>query len=186
MRHGRGRLRLAVRYQRQRRTARSVLNRVQRRSQTFHRRQHQTRKNTDETIQIDLITVACLLLQGGCQTTKDIATPANVGISTGLLCSGVLMSAPANKQAEIAAYMYSTATALRTLAGGTVPTVEQMRETLATFTPESAKWADLAVALSSVWSGVLPQLHGNVALAAAYIEAMASHAESAAQPYLGK
>ena len=131
------------------------------------------------------IIVACLLFQG-CTTTQQYATPANVGIATGLVCSGVLMQTPLEKQAEIAAYMYSSATALRTLAGGTVPTVEQMRETLATFTPESAKWADLAVSLSSVWSGVLPQLHGNVALAAAYIENMASHAESAAQPYLSK
>jgi hypothetical protein len=135
-------------------------------------------------LKLSTIIVTALLMQGGCSTVQQYATPSNAQTATALICSGILASAvnPADR-VGIANEIYSVAHAVRTLSGGHVPTQAEMQATIANFTPNGAKWSNIGTAIAGVWGGVYPQVQGNPKLALQYLEAIATGAEDAAAAY---
>jgi len=136
--------------------------------------------------QLIAIICACLLLQGGCASTQQFVTTDNARTATSLVCSGILieMKDPVRQQAA-AKYVYSVATAVRTLSGGNVPTPEELNTVIRQFTPASSNWAFIAQAIGAVWANYYPQVKGNPKLALQYLEAIASGCETAARPFIG-
>lgn len=142
-----------------------------------------------KTIRILSLICTAMLFQGGCATTnvQSYLTPANARIAAAIACTGTLTVAvkPADRP-EVAAYVYSVAQAVRSLAGGTVPTPEQLRATIALFTKNAdvGEWTILSTSIQGIYSGVFAQLQGNSKLASEYLEAIAAGAEDAAAPWV--
>lgn len=142
-----------------------------------------------KSIRILSLICAALLFQGGCATTnvQSYLTPANARIAAAITCTGTLTVAvrPTDRP-EVAAYIYAVAQGIRSLAGGTVPTPEQLNATIALFThnADAGQWTILATSLQGIYSGLFSQVQGNPKLAAQYLEAIAAGAEDAAAPFL--
>lgn len=136
-------------------------------------------------IQIISLLAASFMLFG-CKT-ETYVTPANAKTSAFVACSGVLNLAvqPADRPV-VSAYIYSVAHGIRSLAGGTVPTPEELKMTVALFTKNAqvGQWASLGTGLQLIYSGIYGHLNGDSKLAAEYLENIAAGAEEAAKPFL--
>lgn len=141
------------------------------------------------SVQILSTICAAMLFQGGCATTdvQSYATPANARISAAILCTGTLtVAVKQDDRPMVAAYIYAVAQGVRSLAGGTVPSPDQLRSTVALFTHNAdvGQWTVLATSIQGIYTGLYAQLKGNPKLAADYLEAIAAGCEDAAAPFL--
>jgi hypothetical protein len=137
--------------------------------------------------------ILILALLGACKpgqtnpTAQVIITPANARIAATIACTSTLTFAvkPAD-QPMVAAYIYSVAQAVRSLAGGTVPSPDQLTATISLFTKNASvgQWVNLSVAIQQIYSGLYSNLQGDPKLAAAYLEAIAAGCEDSAAPYV--
>jgi hypothetical protein len=132
------------------------------------------------------IATVCLT---GCKTTdvQNYATPANARTAAALICTGTLTVAVKQQdRAEVAAYIYAVAQGVRSLAGGSVPSPDQLRDTVSMFTHNASagQWTILATSIQGIYTGLYAQLRGNPKLAADYLEAIAAGCEDAAAPFL--
>jgi len=134
---------------------------------------------------ISLLAVTALVFTG-CATLQPYATPDNARSAAALVCSNTITFAVnAADRVETANYVYSVAHAVRTLAGGKVPTPAELRAAIQVFTPNGAnKWVQLQSGLSIVYGGLYSKLNGNPKIAAEYLEAIAAGCEDAASTWI--
>lgn len=140
------------------------------------------------TISISTLICAAMLFMGGCSTTGNLQsyiTPANTRVATALVCSNTLTFAVSDAdRVQVANYVYSIAQGIRTLAGGKIPTTQELQDTISMFSPGAAKYATLGTAIGAIYGGIFGQLKGNSLLAAQYLEALAGGCEDAAKAFL--
>lgn len=132
-------------------------------------------------------TIACLLILAlcGCATVNDYATPSSVRTATALACSNTIMFGVAEAdRIEAAQYVFAVARAIRSLAGGNVPTAAELKAAIHAFTPADGKWTILATNIASIYAAIYPRIQGNGALALEYLEAVAAGCEDAASAFL--
>jgi hypothetical protein len=133
-----------------------------------------------------LLLALCVALVS-CQTLQDYATPENARTAAALACSNALTWGVAQAdQVKVAGQIFSAAHAVRTLAGGHVPTVTELQSTLEMYLPNSGRYATLVTNLSGIYGGLFSRLQGNSKLAAEYLEAIAAGCEDSATPFLPK
>lgn len=132
-----------------------------------------------------LIAVAFLSI-GGCETLKQYQTPENAHIAAYFVASKSLKYAVNDTdRREIAQYLYSAATALRSLSGTSgVPSPELVRQTIQQFLKPGDKWTDLANDLAGVWAVIYPNVKQNPAVAWKWLESIAAGCEEAAAIYI--
>ncbi len=120
----------------------------------------------------------------GCATTQqDVHDSLPIITSATEIASGVVLQFAVKDTAtrqEIAAQMYGVASAVRTLSGGAVPSVEQFKATILSFTPKYPHWVDLSASLSSVYATYFVQIKGDPKLALEVLEAIARGVENGA------
>lgn len=137
-----------------------------------------------------LIAVLPLFFLTGCATgpvtgeqvtsTVEKAVPY-IRPAAALVCSSVLNLAVSDSdRVEKANYIYAVAKAVNSLAGGQVPTKDQLESTIKLWAPDKAHWASLANSIASVYGGVYSQVKGNPKLALEVLEAIAAGCEDAA------
>lgn len=121
----------------------------------------------------------------------SIVTPANVKLAASLATANALTFVNPEDQKPLAADVSSAAHALRTLATGAAPSVDQVQATIRQFGGPtfSPGYRLLAGNLAALYSSVYPSLasHGDAAAnakAIAFLEALAEGAEDGAAPYL--
>jgi hypothetical protein len=105
--------------------------------------------------------------------------------STGLVCGAVLtLAVSGDDRIEKAKYIDGIAKAVRSLATGQVPSVDQLKSTIALWAPDKAHWADLSTSISSIYGGVFPMIGSDGKLAATILENIALGCEDAAAHYV--
>jgi hypothetical protein len=117
----------------------------------------------------------------------NYATPDNARSAAALVCSNTITFAVgADDRVETANYVYAVAHAVRTLAGGKVPTPVELQNAISAFTPNGSKWLQLRSGIAIIYGGLYAKLHGDPKLAATYLESVAAGCEDAANAYLTK
>lgn len=145
------------------------------------------------------------LLMIGCESTNPSKDGEQVGGSTStarekveqalpyikpavtLACTAVLEAAvsPEDKQ-EKAKMIHDVAKVVRSLSGGSVPTVQQLDEAIANFLPEKTHWTNFANSLSDVYQNLFRQIGGDPALALKVLNAIADGCVAATEGYLAQ
>lgn len=137
---------------------------------------------------IRLMLIASLAIFGlsACATTTGTPSAIEQGLPfarglSSLACSATLQLAVSDEdRVDKANYVYSIAKCVRTLAGGTVPTREDLEAAINLWSPEKAHWASLSKSIGSIYESAYSQLKDNPKLAVEFIEALALGCEDAA------
>ena len=118
--------------------------------------------------------------QVSAQETYDRVLPF-VRPAVSLTCSAVLNVALSAEDAKDKAnYIYSVATAVRSLSTGVVPSVEQVENVINLWSPDKAHWAKLSKSISSVYGGVFAKIKDEPKLAIQVLEQIALGCEDSA------
>ncbi|MFZ4599980.1 MAG: hypothetical protein ACOYNN_15155 [Terrimicrobiaceae bacterium] len=104
-----------------------------------------------------------------------------------LACTAVLEAAVSDSdRVEKAKMIHDVAAVVRSLTGGSVPTVQQLDEAISNFLPEKTHWTNFADSLSDVYQNLFRQINGDPALALKVLNAIADGCVSATQTYLNQ
>ncbi len=106
--------------------------------------------------------------------------------SVALICTAVLNEAvDAADRINKAIIINSVAIAVEKLAGGTIPTPEEIENAVKAVTPTKQHWTNLAVSFKDVYATIYDEyINGDVELATRYIVEISSGAKEASASYL--
>lgn len=138
---------------------------------------------------LGIILSVAFLTMGGCATGYlQYATPENARSAAAIVCSNTIrMAVTPAEQVDTAKDVYACAHGVRTLAGGKIPTQQELRDTLKLFVGDNAnaeKWLVFREGIAIIYGGIYAKLNGNGVLAAQYLEAIAAGCEDAASGFL--
>jgi hypothetical protein len=149
-------------------------------------------------IKIILTAVLTVSLLTGCATTQQNSKP----ISQSKSAQSVLASAKSasffaslavlklavndSDRVKKAEYIYGIARGVRTLAGGTVPTAQELKDTISLWSPDKVHWANLADGISDIYSLAFDEyVKGDAKYAFQLLEQIALGLEKAAGSVAG-
>lgn len=125
---------------------------------------------------IPLFCVGCASTSQNVQNSLPYL-PTATSIASGLIVN--LTVTDPEKKKEVYNYMYYWASLFRSLSGGETP--DKVRELISLYAPSQSEWADVAIALSSVYASYYPEIKGDTKLGLQVLEALAQGCEKTAE-----
>jgi xanthosine utilization system XapX-like protein len=138
-----------------------------------------------KNLSIYLISIATMLLVGCITTQTNLVQDALPAIPMAVSIAGTLALNLGVKDASqrqiISNQMYAVAVAIRSLAGGTAPTPDSVKNAVSSFTGKDPSIDGVVNAIGSIWAAYYPSIKGDPSLALQFLEEIAKGSEQAAK-----